>query len=92
MTKNLSYAALGAAIVGIIFWSVSYLTPPQRIEPICANPPGAYHTVKIEWDPENEGQLVVKPMILPDVQQCDVVAFVNATGQDVTIDFGAADQ
>jgi hypothetical protein len=58
----------------------------------CTKPPDDYHTVTIEWDPENEGQLVVKPMILPDVQQCDVVAFVNTTGQDATVDFGGSEE
>jgi len=58
----------------------------------CTKPPDDYHTVTITWDSESDPSLIVTPMILPDVQQCDVVTFVNDTGQDATVDFGGSEE
>ncbi len=89
MSNNLAYLALGAAIVGIIVLAVSYLQP--QVVPICQDPPVGYHTVKIFFDQSiDPPKLIVKPEKAGPAEQCDVVSFVNLTGQDVTIDFGGA--
>lgn len=73
-------------------FAAARLLIPAPAKPPCADPPGAYHTVKIFFDDTNEGPvLTVDPDPAGPAEKCDVVTFVNATGQDVTIDFGAAE-
>ena len=79
----------GGLVAGIILAS---LLIPDPAKPPCADPPGAYHTVKIFFDDTNgDPVLIVDPDPAGPAEQCDVVTFVNATGQEITIDFGAAE-
>lgn len=82
----LPYAAL--ALLGVaVGFAATWLLLPKPTSAPCTNPPKAYHTVTIKWDPSQKTPLVVSPMILDGVEQCDVVTFVNMTSQTVKIDF-----